>query len=546
MIKQHNWKEASGVLSVLLQGTARERFPEENRHKYLATMELLKKMEGDHVRVMGMKRVYDIWDNKDGPMKKCDVKDRFAPDLECVLFLLTHRSLDEAHLKIVSLMEETKYETDPMFNMMAGLIYYEKWYSDIPEDMKLKSSDILEEPMPQELSGLGSYNPVESTCCNSAKDQDVKSPSRSDSTSSIGNNKEHDEAFGDVKKEPPSPVFQPQGFYINESSEMSGKEEVNNGINVTGTSIFTFRGLDVNLFPLRLPEQNENFGNSIYKYLGRLNDYHSKAVKHLRVALYSNPPMLASLLPLIQLLLLGDRVDEALKELSDICQTSNAILPLRITAVLLECLDSRNSTLLSSCYEKILNKDPTCSQSVTRLVTMHNNGDYGLVPLLEMIALHLEATYPASTIWRQLALCFLKISQSGEDQVSACGREDEAIGTMAIVPINAFPIRFIHGKSRESWELRCKWWSTRHFSRNTHALEIKSGDWELLTSKAACAAHLYGPEFWYVAGVRDLMEKEAKKQELLFLQLNMRSSVHVSERLKYEEIVLDDYSCCSS
>lgn len=543
LINQRNWKEASGVLSVLLQGTAREKFPNENRTKYLAAMELLKKAENDHIKLTSVKRVYETWIRKNGPMKKCPVKDKLSLRLEYILFCLTHGSIEDAHQVMIGLMEETIYESDPMLNMMAGLIYYELWYSCIPEDMKLKSSDIPEVSVLQDLSG--SHNPVESTCCVSVNDQDVKSPSQGDSASSIGDDKKHAKSVNDAPREPSGRVFQPQGFYSGESAEMSENEE-DNDINLTGTSIFKFRGLDVNLLPLWLPELNENFGNSICKYLGTLNDYYAKAVKHLRAALYSDPPVLASLLPLIQLLLLGDQVEEALKELHGICQTSNAALPLRITAVLLECFDSQNSTLLAACYENILNKDPTCSQSLARLVTMHKNGDYGLVSVLEIVALHLDATYAACSVWRELASCFLKVSHCGEDQLSVCGSGDEDIGKRGLSSLDAYPIGFIHGIVRKSWELRCRWWPKRHFSRNAHTLEMEAGDWELLASKAACASHLFGPEFWYVAAVHNSLEKEEKRELFLFLQLHMASSVKVSDQLNSEEIVPDDHSCCSN
>ncbi|KAF5189277.1 D-tyrosyl-tRNA(Tyr) deacylase, partial [Thalictrum thalictroides] len=97
LIQQRNWKEASGVLSVLLKGSSRERFPKENRDKYLAAMELLKNMELGDFKPIHIERLYEIWIRKNGPMKKCPPKDKFAVPLELVLFLLTHGSLNEAN-----------------------------------------------------------------------------------------------------------------------------------------------------------------------------------------------------------------------------------------------------------------------------------------------------------------------------------------------------------------------------------------------------------------------------------------------------------------
>ncbi|KAL5715899.1 hypothetical protein ACHQM5_017660 [Ranunculus cassubicifolius] len=548
LIKQRNWKEASGVLSLLLQGTARETFPKENRNKYLATMELLKKIENDHIKVTSTKHVYEIWIRKNGAMKKGPAKDKFSTQLEFILFCLTHRSLDDANQAMTSLMQEAEYGSDPVLNMVAGLVYYELWYSCIPDDMKLKSSDIFGASMLQELSGPGSFNPVESTCCNSFDEQDVESPAQDGSASSIGNNKElRAEALGVIQREPSNQVFRPQGFYIAESSDTNGTKEFNHDETLKDTTIFKFHGLDLNVLPLRLPELNENFGNSIAMYMRMLNDHYSKAVKHLQVALYSTPPVLASLLPLVQLLLLGDQVPEAIKELENICQTSNLVLPLRVKAVLLECFESKNFVMLSSCYENILEKDPTCTRSLTKLIAMYKNGDYGLVPLLEMIALHLDATYAPSSIWAEFASCFLKLSHLEEDQLSVCGNADHNVReTMYPSPMRMFPARFIHGNSKKSWELRCKWWSYRYFSKNNHASEIKQGDWELLMSKAACASHMYGPEFWYVVRVCSCLEKEEMRDELLLLKLHMRNSVNVLDQLKFDEIVLEDDSCSSN
>lgn len=102
-------------------------------------------------------------------------------------------------------------------------------------------------------------------------------------------------------------------------------------------------------------------------------------------------------------------------------------------------------------------------------------GDYGLVSLLEIIALHLDATYAACSVWRELASCFLKVSHCGEDQLSVCGSADEDIGGRGLSSLDAYPIGFIHGIARKSWELRCRWWPKRHFNRNAHTLEMEAG-----------------------------------------------------------------------
>ncbi|KAF9608744.1 hypothetical protein IFM89_010876, partial [Coptis chinensis] len=577
LLQNRRWKEASGVLSVLLKGTAREHLPFENRDKYLAAMELLKKMEGDQIKPINIKRIFEIWIRKNGAMKKGPVKfkpqctnlpkgsrlkpsvmailyvkcsylfgfsveqDKYSIQLENFLFCLMQGNIDEANQVVISLMQEKDYGSDPMLNMAVGLINYELWYACIPEEMKMRNSDIFERSMLSELSGFDSYNPVESTV--SVGNQDVEVPDQGDSASSIGNNKnQHIEPDVSLQRKPSNKVIQPQGFYIEESSEESETKEANHGYNLSDTSVFNARGLDAMYLPIRLPDVNENLGNSIHTFMETLNAYYAKAVQHLRFALYSTPPVLASLLPLVQLLLLGDRVEEALKEVENIRQTSNEILPLRIRAILLECFDSKSSVMLSTCYEDIIKKDPTCSQSLAKLIILQKNGDYGHVSLLEMIALHLDATSATCSVWVELASCFIKLSHCDEDQISVCGSANEGVDNRCSTSTNTIPITFIHGHSRKSWNFRCRWWSKRHFSKSACVSEMEAGDWELLTSKAACASHLYRPEFEYVVSVHTSLLKAQKQENIMSLELHMKNSVKVSEQLTLEEIVLDDQS----
>lgn len=46
----------------------------------------------------------------------------------------------------------------------------------------------------------------------------------------------------------------------------------------------------------------------------------------------------------------------------------------RLQASLLEHFDSGNYVKLCKCFEDILKKDPTCSDSLSRLVLMHRRG----------------------------------------------------------------------------------------------------------------------------------------------------------------------------
>ncbi|XP_042484550.1 uncharacterized protein LOC122064833 [Macadamia integrifolia] len=324
-----------------------------------------------------------------------------------------------------------------------------------------------------------------------------------------------------------------------------------------------------------------------------LNDHYANAVKHLRLAINSTPPELAALLPLIQpfvvclgfwciaysfraCLLSGQNWG------GNYMTLSGNILRASIT----ECFHLKQYDVLSTCYEDILKKDPMCIHSSILLdngvpcfwmvikigvkipCTMYmylskdepqmmvdwevmleeekrklygvlqyssyrpSTGDYNLEPLVEMIALHLDATYATCDIWGELASCFLKISLYEDDQMSVCGNENECGGKQQFsVCFNSIPRSFIEGNLRMPWKLRCKWWSRRHFSNNILDSEMKAGKFQLLTCKAACASHLYGPEFKYVESVYACLEKEDNQERILFLQKHTNNSIKLLQNL---------------
>ncbi|KAF8402415.1 hypothetical protein HHK36_013370 [Tetracentron sinense] len=503
LVRQHNWKEASGILSVLLKGTCNENSPVNNRRKYWVTMELLKQTERNHINPAKIKHIYEIWMRKIGSMKNWPVKDRCVVQLEFILFCLTQGNIEEAHQASICLMQEPELGGDPISNMMVGLTFYQLWYSAIPKEMKLRNSDTSDPRMPSEMYGTRSNSPAENSDGHNAVGiHEVNFPIRCDSDTSVGDYEEICENNnGDIHKEQSHQDFQPKGFYMQDAVQL-------------------------------LPHSDGKLEDSIYLHREMLNGYYTNAVKHLRLALYSTPPLLEALLPLIQLLLIGDQVKEALKELKKLCHNSNAPLPFRLMASLLECFDNKHCNILSACYEDILKKDPVCSHSLASLIAMHKNGDYSLESLLEMIALHLDSTYAACSIWGELASCFLRLSQYEEDRMSICGNENEnGCKQWYSVRSTTIPRALTEGISRKSWRLRCRWWATRHFSEDTHKSEMEAGELQLLTFKASCASHLYGPEFEYVVNVHTCLKKEENKDRFLFLKMHIQNSIRLHENL---------------
>ncbi|KAI3751278.1 hypothetical protein L2E82_22326 [Cichorium intybus] len=133
-----------------------------------------------------------------------------------------------------------------------------------------------------------------------------------------------------------------------------------------------FQDLENFLMPLRFPSINKL--EDFISFQKRLQtDHYKAAVKHLRGPLHSSPPAPEALLPLIQMLLLGDQVKEAIEEVESVVQISNATLPFRLKACLVEHVSNEDATKLWISFEDTLNKDPTCSHSLSKLITFHHD-----------------------------------------------------------------------------------------------------------------------------------------------------------------------------
>ena len=100
-----------------------------------------------------------------------------------------------------------------------------------------------------------------------------------------------------------------------------------------------------------------------------------------------------------------------------------------------------------------------------------------------MIALHLDSTYAECNTWKEFALCFLKLSQYEEDQMSVCtNKNEDGQEQTETIYFSKTPRIFTKGKSGKSWRLRCRWWLTRHFSNNMLVSEIAAGTFHLSVS----------------------------------------------------------------
>ncbi|XP_022979683.1 uncharacterized protein LOC111479331 [Cucurbita maxima] len=538
LMMQQNWVEASGVLSMLLKGTLRDRSPIRNRLKYSVSMELLKHIEGDRMRPNRIKHIYDNWMRKIGSMKRWPVEDRFMVHVEFILFCLEEGSTEDAHQAALCLMQEHESVNDPMSNMIIGLTFRQLWFSTLPEEIQWRDSLQYHSPIRSDRMILNSDG------CSVSNSRGDGASYQSHSETSVMDHKlihvdseGHTEAsFEDdhkIKVENHPQKFEPLDFYVSsvEKDENEASFSDNGGYQHCVSIFSALEGLDPLLLPLHLPPSVENWENALSLCGEFLNDYYKDAVKHLELALNSNPPILVALLPFIQLLLIGGRVDKALDEMENICCDSNATLPFRLKAALVEHFDHSNVVLLSTCYEKILKKDPTCCHSLGKLVLMHRNGNYSLESLLEMIALHLDGTRAEYDTWRELAMCFLKLSQIEEDRVSAaCSIGSGGHKLRSSLNINCNLKLFTEKNLRNAWRLRCRWWLTHHFCCNITS-ETSDGTLELLTYKAACACHMYGSNHKYVVEVYSLLDKQNDKHLLLFLKKHMNNSFQLHSKL---------------
>ncbi|KAI4322983.1 hypothetical protein L6164_022628 [Bauhinia variegata] len=538
LVKQHNWVEASGVLSAYLKGTVKDKSPFKNRFKYSVLLELLKHVGNDYINPTRIANLYDVWMKKNGSMRDWPVEDKYEVHLDFLLYCLMQGNFDEAHQNALSLKQETGVESDPKSNLVIGLTFYELWYSCIPQEFQWRDSDLLDSPGSSQIVGTKFSNQVaRSEWHNSVESHMADSNDPNNSDTSVMNDKSrpkdvefsHDMEVSmdvDIKDHREKPVqnVQPQGFYLNsEENTGNGDPYANHGGHMQDvSSLYALGGLDSSLLPLRLPDQN-SIEQFVYFHDKLLNSYYHEAVKHLQLAVDSTPSSSLALLPLTQLLLIGGQVDEALNTLHAQYSDSASALPIRLRAALLERFDPNNRLVLSRCFEDILKKDPTCHDSLAKLIRMYQNGDYSLESLLEMIALHLDATYAECNTWREFALCFYNLSLYEEDCMSSFpGKAEDAQHRSSF--LSRTPHIFTKGKSGKAWRLRCRWWLKRHFSNNKLVSEIEAGDLQLLTYKAACASHMYGQEFDYVVKAHSRLEKANDRDLLLSLDMHRRNS----------------------
>ncbi|KAJ0700863.1 putative TATA box-binding protein-associated factor RNA polymerase I subunit A [Helianthus annuus] len=531
LVRRQNWDEACGVLSLLLKGTYKESGLVNNRIKYWATLKLLEHMKAAKLEPKAVLNVYDVWAKKDcaATKNKRQLKGRLDVKSELLLIFLLRGDFSMANDAVISLQQESDFSSNSIANLVAGLAFSHRWYNAIQKEVSLH--DTLESSSPTQSVMSGTHEIILTNHSNgqsAVEVQDSGSVLQPDSNTSVrigkeGVDQDRKVVPMEVDRVPKKEILEYDELDMN--SDESGQNGnlsrfVHTGNKIYG-SIVDATDLEDLLMPIKLPRMNYEELISLQRSIQ--NDHYKVAVKLLQDALHSTPPAFEALLPLIQMLLFGDQVKEAIEEVESIVKNSHAALPFRLKASLLEHFSKEDANKLSICFEDALRKDPTCSRSLAKLISLHHAvpGDYSIERLVEMIALHLDATYAGCDIWKEFASCFIELSRCDDDRMSSCVN---SYGDSHTEISKNIPDMFQEEVSSKNWRLRCRWWLTRHFTQTILASEVTSGNFELVAYKAASACHLYGPEFAYVVTARRYLKRE-KRQEILILKEHMENAI---------------------
>jgi len=221
-----------------------------------------------------------------------------------------------------SLITKDRLQKEPILNLIHGLISFDKWYSGLPKDMQVEEFDVYNESctISMKSDGCEGTSLADDSDDNSIDDDASLHPCSSESSINNENN--------NIKMDKKPGIIRP-------------KEEIDplGSVNEDFRSIFLNTsdgptcGLEKSLLPLRLKiptvVSNDCF-DKYWQYKSTPNASYEDAEKCLRLALHSNPPVMAALLPLIQILLLGDKLKDALDELERTFLSSTTALPFQV------------------------------------------------------------------------------------------------------------------------------------------------------------------------------------------------------------------------
>lgn len=136
----------------------------------------------------------------------------------------------------IRLMQQPGFGSDPVSNLVVGLVFYQLWYSTIPKELHLQELDRFDSTVQSETFEDRIFMSIlNSEEHDAVEGEEANSPFNCDSNTSIRNDKEilgvdvsqqREVAMVDddnVPGETQNDNFQPQDFYMN-SSERSDRE----------------------------------------------------------------------------------------------------------------------------------------------------------------------------------------------------------------------------------------------------------------------------------------------------------------------------------
>ncbi|XP_031503515.1 uncharacterized protein LOC116266434 [Nymphaea colorata] len=540
MMREQKWKGAAGVLSTLLKGTCKDYLSLKNRRKYWASLELLRRIGFSSGNLWKLERIYEIWSSKQRPGNRTSRKKKYLIQLEHALLLLMEAKVEDAYNITKFLVQEGECRNDSIIHLVHGLILYQMWYAGIPEGLQLRTGGRHEAAAFSSSDVLSIHRsrsrPVEAPDSDNAIDNLKECASGYNSESSIGNCK--NTCFGINDKSSnrkPARRSHPCKLYMDPTAEIRVEESICTDDSYEADFSVSYAYLGSDFLPIRIQNLQQEAVDLIDSCRMMVNEFFKDAVKHLQLALSSKPPVFAALPLLVQLLLLGGQVEDALELLKNFSLNSEHSLPSRLRAYLLVHLRSKNLRQLSACHEDALRKDPTSSDSLIHLIKMHESGNYVMEKLIEMIAIHLDATCGTSYVWQHLAVLLLQVQtkqfQYEDDRFSTEHAYKGNTSLPSFTNTVLLPKMFSGREQQKVWKLRCRWWYTRHFSSKINLNENGTGDLQLLTCKAACAAHFYGRSFEYVADVYNVLKKQDGGSHIAVLKKHIDSCLDLQNKL---------------
>uniref|UniRef100_A0A1J3F8A0 Uncharacterized protein n=1 Tax=Noccaea caerulescens TaxID=107243 RepID=A0A1J3F8A0_NOCCA len=499
LLRHGNWRDASKLLSVLMQGTMRDGSPKMNRLKYEAQIQIVRHLQPNKNNAEEIGKVYDTWIGKIGKQHK---EERLLVWFEQICHFIEHGMDGEADSAATSMMQNRDLGMLPRSNLFIGTTLFRLWCRKFQAVLQPQDADYSES-----VSNMSESRPDMMVECS------VKNESGYSVEESEGSVIKHSESssvmMGKVLKKV---KLESSECYNNPPPLCATSEENEDDLqarDALNPALIEILGdMDPWLLPFKPPADPDCFRNLV-------NDsYYKEAVRYLRLTMQSPQHIsLAAIHPLVQLLLIGGHVDEAMKVVEEMCSEVHDIKPFRMKAAMMEKFHP-NSDKLAKSYEDILKIDPSCATTLKKLIVMSLEVGYSRESLIEMIALHVEASFPEAEIWKEFADCLIFFFDNlDEDRMSVCldGSGEERNQQTYSVRYNPTPRMFTDA----SWTLRAKWWLNRHFSPEMLETESKKEDWNMMTYKAACASHIYGQEFGYVTRAYGLLENNCNDMNLV-------------------------------